>query len=110
MITVSTYLRFVLSQRKHAATGVEEGIFETAYEVCRTSGLSIAETVELESLLEWFGKHLAIPTRFNRSRSKGAWRRKTGGIAWLKDSAQTHIENLHRIGAILGEQGYIVTV
>jgi hypothetical protein len=35
----------------------------------------------LTELLRWFGENLATPDRFNRSKSKGFYRRTTRGIA-----------------------------
>jgi hypothetical protein len=41
--------------------------------------------------LAWFGSNLAEPARFNRTRSKGYYRRQTRGIACFRQTAAKHI-------------------
>ena len=81
-----TLLRFVLPH-SHPDTGVEEGIFGAAYGLCESPLIASADRQLLEGLLVWFDTNLATPKRFNRSKSKGYYRRRTGGIAWLKPTA-----------------------
>ena len=76
-------LRFVLP-RSHPDTGVEEGVFGAAYELRDGTLASNSDRRALEELLSWFGANLATPQRFNRSKSKGYYRRNTGGVSWLK--------------------------
>jgi len=48
---------------------------------------------------------LKVPTRFNSSRSKGAWRRKARGISWFKSTALEHIGAIREIADILKRNG-----
>ena len=103
-----TLLRFILS-RSHPDTGVEEGIFGAAYELRDGALTATADRGLLEELLSWFEVNLAEPTRFNKSKSKGSYRRKTAGISWLKPTAAKHIANMRALIAILEENGYRVS-
>ena len=100
-------LRFVLP-RSHPDTGVEEGVFGAAHDLCRGTLISIADRHSLEGLLSWFGDNLATPKRFNRSKSKGYYRRRTGGVSWFKPTAVEHITKMRALIAILEENGYRV--
>ena len=72
------YLRFVLP-RTNPDSGIRDGVFETAYEIERDGELSVHERRELAALLAWFSRNLTIPTRFNRTKSKGYYHRVTKG-------------------------------
>ena len=74
------FIRFVL-QIRHPDTGVEAGIFHTAYNLRRGCSIAAYERVVLDETLEWLGKHLPVPTRFNRTKSKGYYRRKAKGVS-----------------------------
>jgi hypothetical protein len=103
-----TLLRFVLP-RSHPDTGVEEGIFGAAYDLCRNPLTPVSDRQSLEGLLAWFGANLATPQRFNRSKSKGYYRRGTGGVSWLKPTAAEHIAKMHVLTAILEKNGHQVS-
>lgn len=94
------YLRFVM-QKPISNSGVREGIFASAYDLKRAGRLSSADDHHLTQLLEWFEQNLAIPTRLNRTRSKGYYRRATKGIAWFKSSATTHLGRIHELAELL---------
>jgi hypothetical protein len=63
-------------------------------------------------LTVWSGSERTwtLPTRFNRSKSKGFYRRRTRGIAWLKDSATEHVARMHQIKSVLERYGHPVVV
>jgi len=103
-----TLLRFVL-QRSHPDTGVEEGVFGAAYELRDGTVISASDRLSLEGLLAWFRANLAVPQRFNRSKSKGYYRRKAAGISWLKPTAGEHIAQMRALVAILEGNGYRVS-
>lgn len=48
----------------------------------------------LAANLTRFEKNLETPTRFNRTKSKGFYRRTTRGIAWFKDTASDHLARM----------------
>jgi len=101
-------LRFVLT-RPHPDTGVKDGLFGAAYELRRGNQTSVADQKILEDLLTWFEANLAIPVRFNRSKSKGYYRRKTAGISWLKPTASQHLAKMRELAAVLEKNGYQVS-
>ncbi len=101
-------LRFVLS-RSHPDTGVEEGIFRAAYDLRDAPNTHPPDRAILEDLLSWFGANLAKPHRFNSSKSKGYYRRRTAGVSWLKSTASKHVRKMRTLGAILDRYGFQVS-
>ena len=85
------------------------GIFTAAYRLRGSPRLQAADRELVAESLEWFGKNLDTPTRFNRSKSKGFYRRRTRGIAWLKDSATEHSSDV-QIKSVLERYGHPVVV
>ena len=103
-----TLLRFVL-QQSHPDTGVADGIFSAAYELRDGTLAAIQDRELLQGLLSWFETNLAIPERFNRTKSKGYYRRNTAGVSWIKPSAQEHIAKFRALVLILENNGYVVS-
>jgi hypothetical protein len=103
------YVRFIVST-KHRDSGVEEGLFVAAYALQRAEDTSPGDRESLKELLAWFSENLPIPTRFNRSSSKGYYRRNTKGIAWFRDSAVEHIAQMHALKSVVEANGYTVHV
>jgi hypothetical protein len=102
------YLRFVLGI-KHPESGVADGLFRTAYALRGADGTSAADRSVLADQIAWFNKHLPVPTRFNRTSSKGHYRRLTKGIAWFRAEALECISRMHEIQRVLEANGYPVT-
>ena len=102
------FIRFVLA--KHRASGFEAGVFTLAYKLRDSPDLDAADRALLAEHLAWFDENLERPTRFNRSKSKGFYRRNTRGIAWFKDCATEHLERMHQIKAILERYGHAVAM
>jgi hypothetical protein len=102
------HVRFVL-QGKHPDTGMNEGIFRVAYQLQRDKNLPEKEDRELAALLDWFGENLEIPTRFTKSKSKGAHHRATKGVSWLKPSAKEHITKFWALKEILERNAHKVS-
>src|ERR1044072_4458032 len=80
------FIRFVL-HTSHPTSGTLEGLFALAYRLRDSPSVHEHEREELKAILEWFDQNLKTPKRFNSSRSKGHFRRKTRGIAWFKDTS-----------------------
>ena len=89
--------------------GVEEGVFGAAYELRDGTLISASDRQSLEDLLAWFKANLAIPARFNSSKSKGYYRRRTAGRSWLKPTAGEHIVKMRALIVILENNGYQVS-
>jgi hypothetical protein len=104
----SALLRFALL-RTHADTGVEEGIFAAAHELRDSSATSAADRQLLDDLLKWFDENLSSPTRFNRTKSKGHYRRAAKGVSWLKPTAVEHIAQMRALKVILDDNGHHVS-
>jgi hypothetical protein len=85
-------------------------VFRAAYALQDANGISQADRATSEEQLAWFSKHLPIPTRFNRSKSKGYYRRKTKGIAWLRDDALENISRMYELRRVLEANGRIHVV
>jgi hypothetical protein len=101
-------LRFVVAN-SHPDTGVEEGLFRAAHDL-RDGGLAPAPDRErLEALLSWFDANLAKPERFNSTRSKGYYRRKTAGVSWLKPAAVEHLARMRELADVLERNGIRVS-
>lgn len=92
------FIRFVLA-RRHPESGVEDGTFSLAYELRDSPKVEAAYRDLLAENLAWFEKNLETPTRFNRTKSEGFYRRKTRGIAWFKDTATEIWLECIRLGA-----------
>jgi hypothetical protein len=101
------FMRFVLA-RRHPDSGVEDGLFEAAYGLRAVKDLSSEDRSALQEVLSWFESNLLTPTRFNRTKSKGFFRRNPRGIAWFRDSAHEHLRRMHRLRSILEAHGYAV--
>jgi len=101
------YIRFVLSN-KHPESGVEAGLFDLVYTLRDNPALDAQDRLTLAETLDWFEKHLPKPARFNRTRSKGYYRRATRGIAWFRETAVECIGQMHRMKSVLEAQGHEV--
>ena len=54
----------------------------------------------------WFGSNLKVQNRFNRTTSKGYYRRKTKGVSWFRSTADEHIEKLWALTKVLARNGH----
>lgn len=103
------YIRFVLSDRNRDS-GVADGLFGLARELRDRAEVTAADRETLREALTWFDEHLAEPTRFNRTSSKGHYRRTTKGIAWFRDTATDCIAQMHRLRLVLETNGFHVAM
>lgn len=103
------YLRFIVATN-HPDTGVADGVFRTAYALRDADEVSTADRSALDEQLEWFSNNLLIPKRFNRSASKGYYRRATKGIAWFRDDAVEYISRMFELKRVLDANGHSVQV
>lgn len=103
------FIRFVLSN-KHPDSGVESGMFASAKILRENADVSETDRQSLQEILIWFSTHLVVPTRFNRTRSKGHYRRNTQGIAWFRDTAKDHLARMHQLKALFEKHGHNVTM
>ena len=107
LITEVAFIRFVLAQRD-SDSGVEKGALQSAYELRDDPAVSQDHRRLLNENLSWFEEHLPEPKRFNRSTSKGFYRRTTKGIAWFRDTAAECLARMHEVKRILEAEGRVV--
>ena len=103
----SSYLRFVL-HRKHPDSGVSEGLFSAGYALRDDEDTPPYDRDNLAAIMSWFDNNMEVPYRFNRSSSKGRYRRTTKGISWFKATSWEHIEKMRDLAAVLAEHGHFV--
>jgi hypothetical protein len=84
--------------------------FVWAYELRDAPHVDAADRSVLAENLKWFEKNLETPSRVNRTKSKGFYRRKTRGIAWFKDAATEHLARMHQIKTVLEQYGHPVVM
>ena len=101
------FLRFVVGE-VNEDSNVRSGVLGAAYDLYDGNALPAGDRRALGRLLAWFENHLATPTRVNRTRSKGYYRRAPKGISWLRDTATDHIHKMREVAAILERHGYTV--
>ncbi|NSX53396.1 hypothetical protein [Parasulfitobacter algicola] len=82
------------------------GFFCAAYELRNAPILDQAQHDQLEALLDWFRKNVAIPKRFNKSKSKGYYRRDAKGLSWFRADANEALGKAFELVALLKENGY----
>lgn len=83
-----------------------EGFFCAAYDLRDMAELDQFTSARLEALLDWFRDNLDIPYRFNRTKSKGAFRRNTKGLSWFRPEADAILSKSYQMVALLQENGY----
>jgi hypothetical protein len=101
-------VRFVVPTRTHPDSGTAIGVVAIAYELAKSDAVDPALQEKLATLLTWIETNIALPTRFNRTTSKGWYRRTTRGISWLRSTATSHIEMLRALAAVVTECGHEV--
>ena len=95
------FIRFVIS-RPDPDSGVAQGVFAIAYQLRDSSDIGPADRETLLRNLKWFEDNLQTPSRFNRTKSKGFYRRQARGIAWFRDTATEHLARMHLIKCVTG--------
>ena len=100
------YLRFV---RPEFIEGMRAraGFFCAAYEMLERPDVPQATLDQLSHHLAWFRENLSVPDRFNRTRSKGHYRRDTKGLSWFKADAAEPLGRAYALIAVLRENGYV---
>ena len=102
------FLRFGIL-KTHPVSGADDGIFGVAHQLVAAT-TNAADREALSETLGWFDEHLPTPSRFNRTRSKGHYRRPKRAISWIRDTAAEHIARMHRLKSVLDKYGYPVSI
>lgn len=93
------YVRFVVHEISED-TGVELGIFQAMFGLCRAGKLASHEEAWWAEVRRWFNVRLDEPDRFARSRRPGA---NAAGVCWFKATARRHISRAREIAALLAQ-------
>ena len=101
------YLRFVTSD-KIPNMAARRGLFGATYAQLRRPDIDPKLRVELQEQLDWFEDNLAVPDRFNKSKSKGAYRRKTKGLAWFVNDGNEAVTRGYALARLLKRCGYTI--
>jgi hypothetical protein len=101
-------VRFVVPAVIHDESQNAVGVITLAYELVDAPDTSGDVRQDLQKLLTWFEAALAVPDRFNRTKSKGWYRRKTRGISWLRCSAEEHVAAMRRLADAVSRCGHTV--
>ena len=101
------FLRFVL-QETDPDSGFATGPFLVASILRDHPETPDYHHQAIKEIIDWFNIHLEAPDRFNRTNSKGYWRRAAKGISWLKADATQHIEKMREMAAILEQYDHFV--
>lgn len=103
------FVRFVVPARIHHESQTAIGVVAVAYELSRSTDVNEELQAELRRLLTWIECNLDVPDRFNRTKSKGWYRRETRGISWLRASADEHVQALRSLAEVVARCGYEVS-
>lgn len=106
---MSSYIRFVLTTRVRGSRS-RQGFFAAAYQLRGRLTPESPASVALKDLLIWFEKNLAVPERFNRTTSKGFYRREAKGLSWFKDEDGEALDKAFALARLLTDNGYAVEV
>ena len=99
------FIRFVVPSRTHPESHTAIGVIAIAYELARSADIDVILADELQQRLAWLEQHLAVPARFNRTTSKGWYRRESRGISWLRRGAIKHVSALRALSAVVERCG-----
>jgi hypothetical protein len=100
------FIRFVVPTWIHRESQAPIGVISDAYELLRQEIVSSELCRELERWIAWFEENLSVPDRFNRTKSKGWYRRETRGISWLRASAVDHLAAMTELAACIAKCGH----
>ena len=100
------YIRFIVPKVIDPDSGVPSGVVAVAYDLVDEDKLAPDLLAQLRQSIAWIEKNLATPDRFNRTTSKGWYRRTTRGISWLRMSASLHVAALRRLAELVAAAGY----
>lgn len=103
------FVRFVVPSRIHHESQTAIGVVAVAYELSHSTDVNEELQAELRRLLTWIERNLDVPDRFNRTKSKGWYRRETRGISWLRASADEHVQAFRSLADVVARCGFEVS-
>lgn len=109
MATPSTFIRFVVPGRIDPQSEATVGVVSIAYELLCSEDVRLEWRAELKLRLRWVEQNLAVPSRFNRTCSKGSYRRKARGLSWLRAECSEPIDAMRALSDAVAACGFEVT-
>jgi 16S rRNA U516 pseudouridylate synthase RsuA-like enzyme len=103
------FIRFIVPNRTDPDSGTAIGIVAVAYELAESDKVAQPLRDQLASLLRWIERNVSLPRRFNRTKSKGWYRRNTRGISWLRVTADEHLGKFRSLADVVKQCGCNVT-
>lgn len=103
------FVRFVRAN-KQCPVAAREGFLCAAYELHVDIHLDPHTHARLQELLCWFDHHVPVPERFNRTDSKGWYRRQTKGLSWFKPTAEHALSKSFELLHLLRDNGHVIEV
>lgn len=101
------FVRFVCPNPV-AGMAARSGFFCAAYDLRDLQTLDQFSCQRLDDLLGWFRENLAIPTRFNTTKSKAAFHKEARGLSWFKPEASAALTKSYELISLLEENGYVI--
>jgi hypothetical protein len=105
---MSELVRFVVPAIIDDDSQTAAGVVQVAHDLIEEVGTAEEIRRELAAALDWLDDNLEVPDRFNRTKSKGWYRRQSRGISWLRSSATEHVATMQRLVDALTNAGYVV--
>jgi hypothetical protein len=99
----------VVPSRIHPESQTATGVVAMAYELSGSPEVNHELQAELRRLLTWIEDNVDVPNRFNRTKSKGWYRRETRGISWLRASAEEHVHVFRTLADVVTRCGHEVS-
>lgn len=100
------FIRFVTAEHLPNMKG-RVGIFQKAYAILRTPNAHELHAT-IRDQINWFEENLDTPDKFNRTKSKGAYRRNTKGLSWFRDDGNEAVTRAKELSITLVEYGIAV--
>ena len=102
------FIRFVVPKRTDPDSQTAVGLVAIAYELAESDDVEPVLRDQLRELLAWIEANVPVPERFNRTTSKGWYRRATRGIAWLRATADQPLATFRSLAAVVTACGHEV--
>lgn len=90
---------------KNPDSGKRSGIFHAARLLTDNPETQGYLFEAMKKVLVWFADNLAVPSRFNKSKSKGYYRKTPKGISWFRDDSNICILKAFELKALIEEAG-----
>jgi hypothetical protein len=98
------FIRFIVT-KVDRDSGRRQGLFQAAEALEQSAALSGVDREQLETIGNWFDKHLKRPARLAVSSRPHS---KAQAISWYRDTATAHIAKMRELQEVLKRNGLTV--